>query len=346
MTSEWLKRDGAVVENPGDEVAWHYGDPLREQRRLAGEGAVVDRGDRRILTVTGAERLTWLHSLTTQHLTALEAGRGTELLVLSPNGHVEHHANVFDDGETTWLDTEAADGDGLRGYLERMRFFTPVEIADVTADWALVTYTGDDSLTEPDRLPVPEAKFAAGTLPPRPSVIYHGESTTSGGFRRRTDQLGIATVDMLVPRVESASVPERSGLPVSGRWAFDVLRIPAERPVVGVDTDHRTIPHEAAALLACAVHLDKGCYRGQETVARVHHLGKPPRRLVSLHLDGSEEHPPAVGADVKAGPRTAGRVGTAGRHYEDGMVALALLRRNVADDPETVYDVEGSRARR
>jgi len=343
VTSAWLDRDGAVVENPGDVVAWHYGDPLREQRKLA-EAALVDRSDRVIITVTGAERLTWLHNLTTQHLTDLAPGRGTELMVLTPNGHIEHHASVFDDGSTTWLDTEATSGAALLDYLLKMRFFTPVEIADVSEDWALVSHTGDSELAAPDRLPVPDAKFASGTLAMRPTVIYAGEVLPEGGFQRRTDELGVPMVDRLVSRADLPGLPERLDLPLAGRWAFDTLRIPVGRAVVGLDTDHRTIPHEVAGLLATSVHLDKGCYRGQETVARVHHLGKPPRRLVPLHLDGSDEHAPSSGTDITAKGRTVGRVGTAGRHFEDGMVALALVRRNVADAADTEFDIAGSAA--
>src|SRR5947209_3999355 len=84
----------------------HYGDPTREQRILATAAGLVDRSHRGILAIPGPERLTWLHSLTTQHLTELRPGQGTELLVLSPHGHVEQHALVTDDGTTTWLDTE------------------------------------------------------------------------------------------------------------------------------------------------------------------------------------------------------------------------------------------------
>lgn len=343
MTSVWLDREGAVTENPDDPVAWHYGDPLREQRNLT-QGAVVDRSDRRIITVTGDERLTWLHSLTTQHLADLAAGQGTELLVLSPNGHIQQHAGVYDDGTTTWLDTEAGSGAGLLDYLLKMRFFTPVEVEDVSDAWALVSHTGPSELAEPDRLAVPDAKFASGSLAMRATVLYAGEDLPGGGFIRRTDELGVPMVDRLVPRERFADLPEQLGLPLAGRWAFDTLRIGAERPVIGLDTDHRTIPHEVTGLLATSVHLDKGCYRGQETVARVHHLGKPPRRLVPLHLDGSDEHAPSVGTDVTAGGRTVGRIGTAGRHYEDGMIALALLRRNVAEKPDATFDVAGSTA--
>jgi len=115
-------------------VAAHYGDPLREQRTLETAVGLVDRSHRGVIAVPGEDRLGWLHTLTTQHLAELPAGQGTELLVLSPHGHVEQHAMVAEDGGTTWLDTEPGDTGGLLGYLERMRFFSKVEPRDVTPE--------------------------------------------------------------------------------------------------------------------------------------------------------------------------------------------------------------------
>jgi tRNA-modifying protein YgfZ len=117
-------------------------------------------------------------------------------------------------------------------------------------------------------------------------------------------------------------------------WAYEALRIAAGKPRLGLDTDHRTIPNEVG-WIGTAVHLDKGCYRGQETVARVHNLGKPPRMLVLLHLDGSTDRP-ATGDPVLAGGRTVGRVGTVVDHVDEGPISLALLKRGLpADTPLT-----------
>jgi folate-binding protein YgfZ len=122
------------------------------------------------------------------------------------------------------------------------------------------------------------------------------------------------------------------GIAPAGLWAYEATRVAARIPRLGWETDHRTIPAEVD-LIAPAVHLDKGCYRGQETVARVHHLGRPPRRLVLLHLDGiATDQPPARHTEVTVDGRTVGFVGTAVRHHELGAVALAVLKRNVADD--------------
>jgi tRNA-modifying protein YgfZ len=125
--------------------------------------------------------------------------------------------------------------------------------------------------------------------------------------------------------------------PAAGLWAFEALRIERGEPRFGIDTDHRTIPNEVG-WIGPAVHLDKGCYRGQETVARVHTLGRPPRRLVLLHLDGSENRLPPAGSPVSLDGRDVGFVGSSARHHELGPIALALVKRNVAVDATVEVD--------
>ena len=120
----------------------------------------------------------------------------------------------------------------------------------------------------------------------------------------------------------------------AGIWAYEANRVEARRPRLGVDTDDRTIPQEVN-WIGPAVHLDKGCYRGQETVARVHNLGRPPRMLVLVHLDGSSERPQS-GDPLLADGRPVGRVGTVVDHVDLGPIALALLTRSIpADTPLT-----------
>ncbi len=323
-------------------VAAHYGDPMREQRWLATEVGLVDRSHRGVIAVPGEERASWLHTLTTQHLADLRAGQGSELLVLSPHGHVEQHAMVAEDGETSWLDTEPGDTGGLLGYLEKMRFLTRVEPRDVTAGWAILSLVGPRAveaagvlggpdLAAPDVLDVPGSKFAAGSAPPRPTARYEVRPLPAGGWARR----GRLGVDLLVPRADLARVTGEligAGVPAAGLWAYEAIRVAARLPRVGFETDHRTIPAEVD-LIGPAVHLEKGCYRGQETVARVHNLGRPPRRLVLLHFDGvTTDELPAVGAPVTLDGRTVGFVGTAVRHFELGPVGLAVVKRSVPDD--------------
>jgi tRNA-modifying protein YgfZ len=339
--SPLLSRPGAVALEEGPvaahsadipAIAAHYGDPLREQRLLAEGAGLVDRSDRDVLAVPGADRLTWLHSLTTQHLERLADGTGTEALVLSPHGHVEHHLVLADLGGTTWVDVEPGTGAQLLAFLEKMRFLLRVEPALVTEQWALLSLVG----------PRGADVLAAAGLPVPDGVT----ALDGGGWVRRMPPIGagVPVVDLLVPRAEVAAVADRllaAGAGPAGLDAYEALRVEARRPRSGVDTDHRTIPNELA-WLTTAVHLDKGCYRGQETVARVHNLGRPPRRLVLLHLDGVSEQLPAPGAPVLAGAREVGRVGTVVRHHELGVVGLALVKRSVGAD--TALTVAGSTA--
>ena len=142
--------------------------------------------------------------------------------------------------------------------------------------------------------------------------------------------------ELIIERAALPSYAEQHG-PPSGLWAHEALRIAAGVPRHGLDTDHRAIPNEMG-WIGPAVALDKGCYRGQETVARVHTLGRPPRRLVLLHLDGSVDHLPPHGAEVVHGERAIGFVGSSALHHELGPVALALVKRNVPLDAALLAD--------
>jgi len=326
-----LGRHGAVAVENGA-VAAHYGDPLREQRQLAEGAGLVDRSDRDVLAIPGPDRLAWLHSLTSQHLERLADRTGTQALVLSPNGHVEHHLVLADLGGTTWADVEPGTGAELVTFLQRMVFLLRVEPSLVTGSWAVLSLVGPrtDDVLAAAQLPVPDAVTPL----------------EGGGFLRRMPPIGdgAPVVDLVVPRASVAEVADRllaAGATLAGLDAYEALRVEARRPRFGVDTDHRTIPNELE-WLRTAVHLEKGCYRGQETVARVHNLGRPPRRLVLLHLDGVSEELPAPGTAVQAGTRDVGRVGTVVRHHELGVIALALVKQSVA--PDTALTVGGAAA--
>lgn len=320
--SPLLERGGAVqAETPDVGVAAHYGDPLREQRRLIEGVAVVDRSHRGVLRVSGPDRLGWLHSLTTQHLEATPAWSAAQALVLSPHGHVEHDLRLCDDGTATWIDVEPGTVATLLAFLDSMRFLLRVDPRDVTEEWAVLWASGPD-------------------LPSRLGVPAPGQARRDGQMLVRRSVLGGAAeppaVDLLVPRGEMSAVADRLA-PVAGVGAYEALRVAAGAARLGRDTDHRTIPHEVG-WLTTAVHLDKGCYRGQETVARVHNLGRPPRRLVRLHLDGTAGQLPAHALPVSWEGRTVGFVGTAAWHYELGPIALALVKRAVPDEVSLVVD--------
>ncbi|MBD0675311.1 folate-binding protein YgfZ [Streptomyces sp. CBMA156] len=302
VKSPLLALSGAVPAEGADEgVAAHYGDIFREQRNLSQGTGFVDLSHRGVVTVTGADRLAWLHLLLTQHVSGLPPQQATEALVLSANGHVEHALYLVDDGTTTWAHVEPGTQGALVAYLESMRFFYRVEVADATAEYAVV------------HLPAGSTAAVEGAAAVR--ELPYGR-------------------DLFVPRAELEKLTAGYG-PAAGVWAYEALRIEGHRPRLGFETDHRTIPHEVD-WLGTAVHLQKGCYRGQETVARVHNLGRPPRRLVFLHLDGTEETLPPHGTEVRLATdpdgRALGFVTSSARHHELGPIAMAIVKRNVPVD--------------
>ena len=286
-------------------MPWHFGDPLGEQRRLAEGRGVVPLANRGILAITGADRLGWLHSLTTAHLSGLKPRESALALILSPHGHVEFELHLVDDGTTTWIVTQPGQAEPLRAYLESMVFMLRVEVSDRT-DQAHV-------LWEPRREPDATA----------PTWLVPAEFAHRGYDGREV----IAPIAEARLRVDGASP--------AGSWALEAMRVAALMPRIGCETDHRTIPNEVG-WLGSAVHLDKGCYRGQETVAKVHNLGQPPRRIVLLHLDGSSELPPEHGDRVLLGDREVGWIGTGAQHFELGPVATAILKRSTPVDADVV----------
>jgi folate-binding protein YgfZ len=295
-----------------ESIAWHFGDPHREQRLLVEGIGIVDISNRGVVTVTGPDRLTWLHTLTTQYLENLQPHESALVLILSPHGHVEHELHLVDDGETSWLIVEPGTADSLEKYLISMQFMLRVEISNVTSQFAVVW--------EP----------IAAVDPLHPTWLVPEPFAGRGLLGR----------EVIIPRADLNSRLEKAPAQ-SGSWALEALRVAATMPRMGAETDHKTLPHEVG-WIGSAVHLQKGCYRGQETVARVQNLGKPPRRLVLLHLDGSAEILPGHGAPVFAGDKEVGWVGTGARHYEFGPVATAIVKRNVPVEAVlTIHTDEG-----
>jgi len=278
-----------VEDGPDKGAVWHFGEPSQEQRALAQGKAWADLSHFEIIGVTGQDRLSWLHSLTTQHLEKLEPGIWTSALILDPQGHIEHQFNLMDDGERTWLTLDAGRGRALLTHLEKMKFMLRVDVRDLSNDYALLRAPGvSDSLGGPFAI-VPRSEIA----------LWHGKFNEQG------------------IRV--------------GTWALEAERVALGRPRIGFETDYKSIPNELG-LLNKSVHMNKGCYCGQETVAKIANLGKPPRRLTMLHLDGSVITIPAHGADVEKDGIKVGFIGTVARHYELGTIALAVLKRSTPLD--------------
>lgn len=316
-----------AATDPDAGVPAHCGDPLAEQRSMARAAAVVDRGNREVLAVPGNDRLSWLHLLLTQHVSGLAPATGTEALVLDLHGRVQHHMAVAHVEDVVWLDTEPGQAAELLGYLEQMRFWSKVEPRDATGELAVLGLVGPHT---------PAVLAAAGA--PVPAEPLDVLALEGGGFVRRSPWPQVDRADLLVPRAARPQWLDRlvaAGARAAGTMAYEALRVEALRPRVHLDTDDRTIPHEVG-WIGPAVHLTKGCYRGQETVARVANLGRPPRRLVLLHLDAGDEELPVTGEPVLRDGKAVGRVGTVVQHHELGSVALALVKRSVPVEADLV----------
>ena len=361
--SPTLVRPGAVDaadSSPDAGVPSHYGDPFGEQRAADSAIIVTDRSHRDVLTIGGAERLSWLEGFVSQHVSELADGGGGETLLLDANGRVEHHAVLSDIDGTLVVDTEPGRGEALLQFLTKMVFWA--DVTPAAADLAVITLAGTalpGVITAPD-----------GTTVTLPTGDYASVPLPGGGVARRMPWPLSGSIDLVVPRPDlvawfDAAVAARAR--PAGSWAFEAMRAAGTNPLrgrLGLDTDEKTIPHEIPSWIGAvaqhgAVHLEKGCYRGQETVSRVHNLGRSPRVLLRLQLDGSGEELPSPGDEVTAGGRAVGRVGTVVHHHEDGPVALALLRRAVpadaeldiggvsaAIDPDSVPDDSGPQAGR
>ena len=330
-----MERIGRIVEvmsavpapdsGPDAGAVWHHGDPLGEQRAAASAAVVVDRSHRAVLQLTGAERRSWLHTISSQHVSELPDGAVVQNLSLDVQGRVEDHwIQTQLDGRTV-LDTEPWRGAPLLAFLRKMVFWADVVIDP--AELAVLSLLGPA---------VPEALATLGLAVP--TAPWSAVELPGGGFLRATYP---GEYDLVVPRAAGPDGKDDwlarlagAGVQPVGVWAYEAHRVAAGRPRLGVDTDERTIPHEVGWIGGPgvgAVHLEKGCYRGQETVARVHNLGKPPRMLVLVQLDGSVQRP-GTGDPLLAAGRPVGRLGTVVDHVDDGPIALALVKRGIPAD--------------
>jgi folate-binding protein YgfZ len=284
-----------VEDGPDKGAIWHFGEPVKEQRAIEAGTAWADLSHLSVVAVGGEDRLKWLHDLTTQFLTDLEAGIWKPAMILDPQGHVEYQFNLVDDGTTTFLVLDASYAEALVAYLNKMRFMLKVDVRDASSEFAVL------------RAP--------------------GAATEIGG------------PFALVPRGEVAQMAQTFGAVATqvGTWALDAERVAAGRPRIGFETDHKSIPNELGVLNG-AVHMNKGCYRGQETVAKIFNLGNPPRRLVMLHLDGSDVGFPATGTKIENDGVVVGFIGTVARHHELGTIALAIVKRNTPLDATLSVD--------
>jgi tRNA-modifying protein YgfZ len=273
----------------------HFGNLLLEQRKLLAGDAFVERTDQAVIRVSGTDAKTWLHSLLSQDILNLEARDSTEALLLSPQGQIEHQIKIYlDEQDALLLITAETRVDSLISWLEKMKFRSKV-IIERTALRTFGVFSSFEGQIWVDHFSIPKPT----------SVSYNPNRASFSYFE-----------------IISESAPD---LEPAGILAYHALRIAAGRPEIN-DTDEKALPHEFD-WLSSAVHLSKGCYRGQETVSKVHNLGHPPRRLALLNLETGDD---LANKDdlVFYGDKQVGKIVASALHFERGSIALALLSRN------------------
>lgn len=305
--------DAAMAGTEG--VAWHYGSPLVEQRIFETGTGLVDRSNRKVIRVDGPDAPAFLNNILSQKVDAAEDGFTARALDLDAQGRIQHSLMVSVVDGVFYLDTSAAEFDSLIGYLQKMIFWSEVTVEE--ADIAIISLIGQE-------VPLPDA-------------VFH----------RVVDWAGPTRIDLAFPRdtlVASVDKLLESGAKLTGLMAYWAERVKALEPEPGPDLDAKSIPHEIPHWIGRgnslgAVHLTKGCYRGQETVARVDNLGRSPRVLVLLHLDGSAPLDPVAGSEIKSGTRTVGRLGTVVHDCDYGPIALGLIKRSALSSELSINDV-------
>lgn len=301
-------------------TAQHFSNSLVEQRKLLAGTAAVEL-DSGVIRIGGEDRLEWLHSMLTADFKNLKPGVSREALLLDVQGHVQRVFHAVDDGAVTTLIVAGDAVEPLLVWFDRMTFRSKVTIANASADYVvLATVASIDGLQADWTDPWPDTVLGG--------VRYAKSQGASWGYR-----------EFLIHRDDYLSFTSK--FEPAGLAALDALRIAAWRPSLA-EVDERTMPHEVD-WMATAVHLTKGCYRGQEAVAKTHNLGHPPRRLVFLHLDGSGHVLPEAGAEIwvvnadgTRSERARGVVTSVAQHYEQGPIALGLVQRSVSEEAALV----------
>ncbi len=299
----------------------HFDNPLVEQRELLAGKRVIELDDRAVIRITGSDRHEWLNAMLSQRLDRLGVGDSAEALQLDAQGHIEQDFQLIEDGESTWLICYSANASKLLRWFDMVIFRSKVEVADASGDFAVVASFGH-----------PIADAAKGNAS---SLTWQDPwMSEPSGSVRYADAAGREPWPLYLNLIAKHELAEILGqYQPAGSLAFDALRVAAQRPWQPNEIDEKTLPHELD-WLSSAVHLSKGCYRGQEAVAKVHNLGHPPRRIVMLHLDGTADVDAAAGDSVWQGEREIGLVTTASQHFELGPIALAVVARTADDTVE------------
>jgi folate-binding protein YgfZ len=284
-----------------------------DYERLREAVGLVDRSARGKLKLAGAEAVDYLQGQVTNDIEALEPGTGCYAALLNHKGKMLADMRVLRGEDHIWIDTEPSALPALVRNASMFSIGRDVRHEIVTDSYAILSLIG------------PGAREPLDAPPPQEE---HGFTTGEHGLYVSTD-LG---VDLICPRADAAVVREALGVEQVSEEAAECLRIESGRPRFSIDVNSDTIPQEAG-LNERAVSFSKGCYVGQETVARLHYKGKPNRHLRGLRLAEPVEH----GDEIRLGERVVGQIGSASESPALGPIALAVVRREA--EPGAVVQV-------
>lgn len=303
------------------------GNPFTQQRDLLSGNGTVAFEHRGVVALTGTDRLSYLDSLVSQDVSGLKPGESAEALLLDPQGHIERVMGLIDDGETTWILVDEGEAPAVAAFLDRMTFSKDAAARDSSEEvYRVGFFPGGPAEQVLTSLAQTRNGVSLVWLDPWNQVAPGGWQYAAGEghpAREWNYREAILSRDVFYSAFDA--------VPSIDPQMWETLRIAAWRPRYTTEVDVNALPHEFDWLRS-AVHLNKGCYRGQETVAKVHNLGHPPRRLTMLHLDGSTNSLPPVRAEISLDGAVVGHVTYAGNHFEEGPIALGLIKRSVAAD--------------
>lgn len=330
---------GAVFE---DEAGWqmpaHYGDPVAEYHQAHVQAALFDLSHEGKVEVTGKDAAGFLHNMCTNDVRNLPTGAACEAFLTTGQAKVVAYVlishGVTADGDRCWLDTAPGTAERVVQHLDRYLISEQVELADRTSDFAAFHLAGPDAAAVLER--------ALGQPVPALAALHHQSVTfgTAAGWICRHDRLGVPGFDIGCPRARAAAVWQAlgaGGARPAGLRAYHILRVEAGTPVYGIDIDDTNLPQEVGRTEQ-AVSFTKGCYIGQETVARIRTYGHVNRSLVGLKLAGAS--PAQAGAKLFRAGQEVGHVTSS--VFSPGLgsvVALAYVRRG-SQEPGTALEAE------
>jgi len=299
-----------------------------QYRQLREESAMVDRSARGKILVSGPDAAEYLQGQLTNDVEALAEGEGCYAALLDRKGHLQSDMRVLHLPDGLWLDIEPGPAPAVLSHLRTYSIGREVEIADVTEEWAILALVG------------PRAAELAGFEGLRPQYAQR--------IRRwqEIEVLGVATalgVDLIVRAGDAdrlRGLALAAGVVEVGEEAAEIVRIESGTPRFGADMSAETMPAEAG-IVDAAVSFTKGCYIGQEPVARLHYKGRPNRQLRGLELSAPAE----AGAELRLGDRTVGRIGSSCVSPARGPIALAIVRREAEPGAELAVGEAGVTAR-